>query len=217
MPNQHSGPKPYHDRDALERLYHDEQMTTAEIAELFGVQQPTISQWMSRLDIPTRTPAESRELRGTVHIPTKPGPHTDREWLIEKYERDNLAINHMAELAGVTDATITRQMDRHGIERRPSHVTRVLRDPGAGFVHADASGYETIKHSVDDHTYNFKIHRLIAIAEWGYHAVDGSVVHHKNGNTWDNRPSNLELLDSHSDHASLHHDKRTRDEYGRYV
>jgi len=127
-----------------------------------------------------------------------------------------LSIAEMADEAGVSEATIIRQMERHGIDRRPGHVTHVLRNPGAGFVQADARGYEMVKHSVGDHTYNYPIHRLLAIAKYGYDAVEGAVVHHRNSVKWDNRPANLELLESQSKHAKHHDTSRQRDDRGRF-
>lgn len=44
------------------------------------------------------------------------------------------------------------------------------------------------------------IHRLVAVAEYGFDEVDGNHVHHKNGVRFDNRPSNLEVL-SNSEHT----------------
>ena len=204
MPNQYSDPQPYQDKETLEELYHGREMSMDEIADHFGVSRTTIIRWADRLGIETRTPEESRKLRGNPGGPKVEGPHGDPEWLQKKYYDEHKTLTEMAEEAGVTEASILRHMDSHGIERRPNYVTRVLRDPGAGFVHADARGYEMVKHSVDDHTYNFPIHRLLAMAEYGIDEVKDKVVHHKNGIKWDNRPENLGLFDSQSDHMKHH-------------
>ena len=47
------------------------------------------------------------------------------------------------------------------------------------------------------------VHRIVAQDVCGHH-IDGSVVHHKDGNTKNNHPDNLELLSGQSEHASLH-------------
>jgi hypothetical protein len=47
------------------------------------------------------------------------------------------------------------------------------------------------------------VHRLLAIAEFGFDEVSGSVVHHKSNIPWDNRPENIEVM-SKSEHHSLH-------------
>jgi hypothetical protein len=47
------------------------------------------------------------------------------------------------------------------------------------------------------------VHRLLAVAEYGTEAVKDKVVHHKNNIPFDNRLSNIELMDS-SEHARHH-------------
>lgn len=198
--------KPYKDPDVLTRLYHEEDMTQTEIADKLGVEQTTIYRWMKNLDIQSRTPSESREVRGTSAGPKVDGPHTDEEWLREKYFDEKLTITEMAELAPIeSEVSIMRWMDKYGIDRRPQEVTRALRNPGAGFVHADDGGYETIRTSVDDKSKYVKVHRLVAMAHYGIEEVKDSIIHHKNRIPWDNRPDNLELMDSQSEHAR-HHD-----------
>lgn len=204
MADQYSDPKAYQDKETLERLYHDEGLTAQEIANRLDTSQATISRWMDRNGIETKTPAEKREERGTHHRPTKEGPHTDEEWLRECYFEKKMSLEEMADEAGLeSGVSIMKQMDRYGIERRPNYVTRVLRNPGAGFIHANANGYEAIKHSVNDTTKQYKIHRLVAMAHFGIDAVKGKQVHHKNGIPWDNRPENIELV-TQKEHSQIH-------------
>lgn len=209
--------KEYKNPDLLRELYHEEHYTISEIADELDTNYGRIYNEMDKHGIERRSSKESRDIRNSHAGCRIHGKHDDEDWLREKYYDEHLSISEIAELAGVNEVTIMRRMDEHGIDRRPSYVTRVLKNPGAGFVHADDRGYEMIKHSVDDHTYNYPIHRLLAIAKYGYDAVRDSVVHHKNGVKWDNRPENIMLLDSQSDHAKYHHEFRDRDSLGRYT
>lgn len=77
---------------------------------------------------------------------------------------------------------------------------------GDGFSHyfrdkTDAVGgnYECMW--VDGH--EFRVHRLIAVAELGYEAVAGNDIHHVSQHGLDNRPSNLEAM-TRSEHATTH-------------
>lgn len=75
-------------------------------------------------------------------------------------------------------------------------------------------GYETIRYNLDGNPVNIKHHRLICVAEYGFGAVRDRHVHHKNGFTWDNRVSNLEILDA-SDHGRIHNPDGTEKDHGR--
>lgn len=197
------GQADYTDPEWLRKNHRDEGMTMAEMGDLAGVGATTIRTHMDKNDIPVRSTAESRKRRGTYES-NEGKIHFDEEWLRAKYYGEYWSVGDMAEEAGVPSSSITYQMDKYDMDRRPGFVTHVMKNPGAGFVHANNDGYEIVKHSVDDHTYSYFIHRLVAIAEWGYDEVDGKQVHHKNSIPWDNRGDNLQLIDSHSEHMKLH-------------
>lgn len=48
------------------------------------------------------------------------------------------------------------------------------------------------------------VHRLLAVAEWGFDAVADRIVHHCPGIPWDNRPSTLQFFESHREHMRFH-------------
>lgn len=51
--------EPWHEKDRLERLYHDEELTQREIAEKFDCSVTTIQKWMHRLDVETEGPTDT--------------------------------------------------------------------------------------------------------------------------------------------------------------
>jgi len=65
------------------------------------------------------------------------------------------------------------------------------------------SGYEFWYHRCDGELETVRVHRLVAVAEYGIDAVKNMEVHHKNEIKWDNRPGNLKLM-TDSDHAKKH-------------
>jgi hypothetical protein len=66
-------------------------------------------------------------------------------------------------------------------------------------LYIDSYGYRVIKHHHKGDAYIVSVHRLVALAEYGFEAVVGCHVHHKNKHPIDNRPTNLSV------HASDEH------------
>lgn len=64
-------------------------------------------------------------------------------------------------------------------------------------------GHEVWRDASGDKEYAVYVHRLLAVAEYGFEAVADMDVHHKNEIPWDNRPSNLELM-TKSEHVKHH-------------
>lgn len=116
----------------------------------------------------------------------------------ELYTEAEMSTVELADYFNTGTTTIQRWLDRHGIEKRPSNRDKPPRHEWMG-------GYERIKTTVDDRCVTFRIHRLIAIAEYGIEPVlhENKLVHHKNGVKWDNRPKNLELM-TNEEHGKHH-------------
>lgn len=119
------------------------------------------------------------------------------------YHEQGLSIDGVADELGVAATTVSRRMRDYGIERDEwprgdAHVpTRV-----------DKEGYVRWRHQYRDsdgkkRENTIAIHRLAAVAWFGFDALDESVVHHCDRVPWDNRKSNLALL-SRRDHGRLH-------------
>ena len=68
--------------------------------------------------------------------------------------------------------------------------------------------------NADSHGYIME-HRLVMESFLGRKIVKGEHIHHKNGNSLDNRIENLELF-SHSKHISHHASLRPRNKLGRF-
>lgn len=142
---------PWRDEDTLREMYNDQKMSQSEIADAFGINQPTVSKWMGHFGISTRDPSTATAL---AHGPL------DMYTSVEGYEEFTTRINY---------------------ERK------------------------AVLH-----------HRLLAVAECGFSAVEGRVVHHKNGVKWDNRPENIEVL-SDSRHKEIHANQRERTNRGEFA
>jgi len=97
------GSKPYHERETLENLYVIQDLTQTEIAEKFGVDQQTISNW----------------LRKTEVITDEPTPWQHKETLRWLYCERGYDQQEIADLFGVAPNTVSTWMSRHDITTRP--------------------------------------------------------------------------------------------------
>lgn len=137
-------------------------------------------------------------------------PYTDEFLLRDLYETQELSVAEIAEILECSETTVRNYMRWFGIECRNG----VDRDPSPAWFGTRPDGYECWN---DGHQTVY-VHRLVAVAEWGFEAVASGVIHHKNQIQWDNRPENLHPFESNSAHIrhharpSTHEDQQTIDE-----
>lgn len=176
----------YKEEDVLRELYHRRGMTFDEIGEKFDVTGDAVRYWMDKYDIDHSRVSDERLL--------------DDDWLYEKYWDEGKTQGEIGDVLGVCTKTVSNWIDKHDISvrdtgRRPAHYLTT------------ENGYEYWIPTVLGEREQLSVHRMVAVAEWGFSAVAGSVVHHDNEVPWDNRVENLELW-SKEGHISLHQNRR---------
>jgi len=135
--------------------------------------------------------------------------YKDSEWLRREYHENDRTMVEMGDELGVDSGTISYWMEKHDIDTYDQG--RNKRTPGMN-LRVNGSDYLEWWNHIHEHSEvvrreTCRVHRLVAVAEYGFDAVADSVVHHKNGVKWDNRPGNLEVLDA-GEHATHHNEKR---------
>lgn len=141
-----------------------------------------------------------RKHEGTVHTE----PYQDEDKLRELYWGEKLSMEGIGERYGVPSGTINYWMDKFDIDTR--HVNEHQERPGVN-LSLDSRGYMKWNTYVGDRNYYVQVHRLLAIAKYGYDEVCGKVVHHKNNIGGDNRPENIEVMTA-AEHGKHHHNLR---------
>ena len=128
----------------------------------------------------------------------KEKPYTDAERLRRLYWGEGLSMDQVAERLGTEKDRIDYWMGVHDIDTR-----RAYAEQDFASLRVDKDGYRRWRVYHDGDYHGVAVHRLAAVAEYGFSRVAGRDVHHKNGVPWDNRPANLEPMDP-SEHRRLH-------------
>lgn len=140
-------------------------------------------------------------------------PWTDRELIKHLYKDRRMSAESIADELDCGATTIRMWLEKHGIEKRSmSEAVRLGygNHPKEVPLHVKKTGAVRWNYSYKGEKRTVFVHRLLAVAIWGFEAVRDHDVHHKNEVRWDNRPGNLELME-HGEHSS-HHRKLTEKE-----
>lgn len=178
-------------KEKLKSLYWDENMSLREMGDYFGISANTVKYWMKKLGVERVKKNGARDRK-----------YKDKNLMEELYINQNLSLEEVADELNASYNTIRKWVHKHGLEKEHTMSTKkcLKRPPEYGY---NGEGYEYVANIFKGEKYRFLIHRLVAVAEYGYDDVSDSIVHHKNEVKWDNRPSNLEVM-SQSEHAKLH-------------
>lgn len=177
------------DKGTLMEMYQDRAMTQREISEEIGCSVSTVNRYINEYGV------------------EKPQTEVwkDEGLLRSLYLGEGLSAREIGERFGISHKTVLYWLDEYGVERRDKEC--YIEEKNASnvpyFEHADPGGHERWQVGDRGSLRSVSVHRLVVVAEEGLEAVEGKVVHHKNHIPWDNRPSNLKLMDR-EDHSAYH-------------
>lgn len=192
-----SAEEPWKDKERMIDLYENQGYTYAEMADLFGCSDGTVSNWMKK--------HKADELRNglDVDIPDDE-PHKDAELMKTLYVNKELSQSDISAIIEKSTGCVRDWLVKHGIKTRSiSEGISKARGGSKGLYYFTnkAYGYEVFKSGRVDSFYH---HRLIAVAVHGFKAVKDKHVHHVDGVEWHNCESNLELINP-GEHMRHHH------------
>ncbi len=140
------------------------------------------------------------EIGGEQYQYSTEAPYKDPDLLQKLYWEEGMSQYDIADAIGCDRSTVARWMDNLDVESRKPTSER----PSQFLTN---QGYERWNSTVDGVTKEVTVHRLLAVAKYGFDAVCGMDVHHRNSIKWDNRSDNIELLDP-KEHRRHHNDER---------
>lgn len=126
----------------------------------------------------------------------------DTDEIRRLYIEKGLKGTEIAEIMECSNSTIYNRLEEINVDTRCSfdyidHPTEYDYVP----LRMD-EGYPYWEHQTKNN-HNVMVHRLLAISKFGFDAVSGMDVHHKNGVKWDNRPDNIDIM-TRSEHQRYH-------------
>lgn len=100
-------PEPWRDEEVLRRLYLEQQLTMAEVAETLQCSRQAVEEWIHRHGIETRS-----------RNPERPAELTEPETLRKLYVEDGMSTYGIADSLGCVPSTVFDWLRQHGIETR---------------------------------------------------------------------------------------------------
>jgi len=185
---------PWRDPGVLEGLYVDYGLSIHDISEVLSCSNETVGRWLDEHGIETREATWEKT----------PPELQDGEWLRHHYVDQNRSAEQLADRLECAGSTVRTWLDKHEIKRRSrgeAIAARALHEPAR--YSTGSHGYTRWRVYRDGARERVLVHRLLAVAEYGFDEVIDNVVHHKNAIRWDNRPSNIEVL-SEEEHGRIH-------------
>ena len=143
--------------------------------------------------------------------------YKDADTLREMYHDKSMSTYEIAEYFDVSASTIQKYMAEGGVKREKAYDDPTRPPSHLLDEHGDGVGncYEKIRTHHKGERSVVLLHRLIAYAhgkiDFDELCDSDTVVHHKSGHGWDNRPDNLEVHSDQSEHMSHHLDERYGD------
>ena len=116
---------------------------------------------------------------------------------IEKMASEGQSLKNIAEYIEYSETSISRFCKKNGIKVRNPYHQHIIIAKGK-YILVDARNHP----NADNRGY-VRLHRLILEMKLGRYLTDKEDGHHKDGNTFNNDPENLEVM-TRSEHTSLH-------------
>lgn len=206
--NQESG-KPWRDPQTLRRLYHGEEKSIREVAESLGCSRHAVDKWMDRYGIEKRNMSDAVSVadRDLSKVESEREEWQNEEKLRDLYIENQMSTVQIAEEYDCAASTVSKWLDKLGIEARPIGTTvgkvgeRSQIPPS---VRTNTTGYVRVETKRDGVRRTVALHKIQATLKVDdIEELDDAVIHHKNAIRFDNRLSNLEVMQEEDHYETI--------------
>lgn len=127
-----------------------------------------------------------------------PMPWQEEDLLRDILQRNYLPTSVIAEDLGCSPVTLRKYIREYDIDWQSPRYSFGPYKVSFKHLHSIESPYEVWEHK--NHT--VRVHRLMAVAKFGFDALEDKDVHHKSHIPWDNRMENISVMkrSEHRDH-----------------
>lgn len=199
----------YTDPNVLWDLWVVEGMSQKDIANRLNCSVATICNWVKEHNLSDVSPLNNGP--SVWYNGEYDNPYEDSDILKNLYYDRLMDAYEISNIMNCSNVTIIDWLRNHGLGVRMRSEAKKVRFGTHNCVRffTSQNGPEVWEDCYKSEHNKVFVHRLLAVAEFGFEALHGMVVHHKNGVHWDNRPDNIEVM-SQSDHATLHNKERLK-------
>lgn len=168
--------------------------------------------WLCRCDCGNTGEFSEHNMKAgrTTSCGCKKKPKFNEDLAVNLYVIERLRVDDVAERLNVSAEAVKKVLRKRRVIRSSAKTRSELYSGEnskcwrGGRSLDKSTGYIVLKRNGT----NVYEHRIVAEKMLGRPLRPGEVVHHKNEIKTDNRPENLEVLPSNSDHIKLHMEKR---------
>jgi len=128
---------------------------------------------------------------------THPHEWRDEETVRELYLEQGLDPVEIGDRLDCSARTARKWIKKHGMQLETPNAEK------PPYYATTTNGYEHWQNKFEGETDTVKVHRLAAVAWFGWDAVADNVVHHRTDIPWDNREENLAPM-ARGEHQTMH-------------
>lgn len=173
--------KEYRNQWWLSKKYVDENMNVDEIAEICGASYSTIYHWLDKFGV-----EKSWRDEGTLRF---------------LYCNRSLSSTEVARRLGTTDTTVLRWLRKNDIDVVTAKQDRPVPYRLTNNIERRQNCYMVFTHMATETVLEHRLLATLLVDEIS--ELEGKDVHHENEIPWDNRLSNIRVMDS-EEHGRMH-------------